>query len=247
MATLDNSEACLRAEGLEKTFGKRKVLRGISFGVRPREVVAILGPNGAGKTTSFYMFCGLAVPDKGKIFLDGHDITRLPMHQRGRLGIGYLPQETSVFRGLTASQNIMAMLEFHEPNRKKRQETLERLLNEFQIEHIAHSPARALSGGERRRVEIARALAANPRYILLDEPFAGVDPIAVSDIRDLVITLKNRGLGVLITDHNVRDTLVAVDRASIVFEGRTICEGTPDEIVADEQVRKVYLGEQFKA
>lgn len=235
----------VRAEGIEKAFGKRKVLRNISFEVRPGEVVGLLGPNGAGKTTSFYMVCGLAMPDRGRILLDGHDITALPMHQRGRLGIGYLPQEASVFRGLTAAQNILAILEFSEPNRRRRAARLAQLLDDFQIAHLADAPAPSLSGGERRRVEIARALAANPRYILLDEPFAGVDPIAVADIRDLVVALKNRDIGVLITDHNVRDTLAAVDRAAIVFEGEIISEGRPDEIIADARVREVYLGDQF--
>lgn len=236
----------LAAHGLEKSFGSRKVTRGVSINVRRGEAVGILGPNGAGKTTVFYMITGLIKPDAGRIELDGHDVTRLPMYQRARLGIGYLPQEASIFRGLTVEQNIRATLEVIEPNKRKREHELDSLLAEFNIERLRKSPSIALSGGERRRVEIARALATRPSYMLLDEPFAGIDPIAVGDIQELVRHLTNRGIGVLITDHNVRETLGLTDRAYIVYSGQILTEGTPDDIVANTEVRRLYLGEEFR-
>ncbi|MCF8474187.1 MAG: LPS export ABC transporter ATP-binding protein [Emcibacter sp.] len=232
-------------DAVEKTFRKRPVLKGVSLKVEKGEVVGLLGPNGAGKTTTFYSMIGLIEPDTGRILLDGHDITRLPMYRRARLGIGYLPQEASIFRGLTVEENIWAILELCEPNKKAREEMLESLLNEFSITHIRHASALALSGGERRRVEIARALATRPSFILLDEPFAGIDPIAISDIRNLVSQLKDRGIGVLITDHNVRETLDIIDRAYIIYDGQVLMSGTPKEIVANEDVRRVYLGNSF--
>ena len=207
--------------------------------------MGLLGPNGAGKTTTFYMIVGLVRPDTGAILLDGHDITDQPMYRRARLGIGYLPQEASVFRGLNVEQNVMAALEVVEPDRDRREQMLEELLGEFGVGHLRRTPALALSGGERRRVEIARALASQPSYILLDEPLAGIDPIAVGEIRDLVSHLKDRGIGVLITDHNVRETLEIIDRAYILHEGRVLMEGTPEEVVADRDVRRFYLGERF--
>ncbi len=213
--------------------------------LRRGEAVGLLGPNGAGKTTTFYMIVGLVRPDTGAITLDGHDITGLPMYRRARLGIGYLPQEASVFRGLNVEQNIMAALEVVEPERDRRDQILDELLGEFGIRHLRRTPSLALSGGERRRVEIARALASQPSYILLDEPLAGIDPIAVGEIRDLVSHLKDRGIGVLITDHNVRETLEIIDRAYIMHEGRVLMEGTPEEVVADQDVRRFYLGERF--
>lgn len=232
-------------DAVEKKFNKRPVLKGVSLQVNRGEVVGLLGPNGAGKTTSFYSMIGLIEPDAGRILLDGHDITRLPMYRRARLGIGYLPQEASIFRGMTVEENIWAVLEICEPNRKAREESLESLLNEFSITHIRHASALALSGGERRRVEIARALATKPSFILLDEPFAGIDPIAISDIRTLVSHLKDRGIGVLITDHNVRETLDIIDRAYIIHDGQVLMSGTPEEIVANKDVRRVYLGDSF--
>lgn len=235
----------LTVQSLGKTFGKRPVVRGASLYVRRGEAVGLLGPNGAGKTTIFYMITGLVSPDGGQIALDGHDVTQFPMYRRARLGIGYLPQEASIFRGLTVEQNIMAILELVEPKRKARKERLDALLAEFSISHLRKSPSIALSGGERRRCEIARALASNPSFILLDEPFAGVDPIAVSDIQLLVRHLTDRGIGVLITDHNVRETLGLIDRAYIIHSGRVLVSGTPDEIVANEDARRLYLGEQF--
>jgi lipopolysaccharide export system ATP-binding protein len=235
----------LIAGSIGKTYQKRPVVHDVSLHVQRGEVVGLLGPNGAGKTTSFYMIVGLVKPDSGRITLDGADITALPMYRRARLGIGYLPQEASVFRGLTVEQNIMAALEVVEPERELRDRMLEGLLAEFGISHLHRTPAIALSGGERRRVEIARALATQPNYILLDEPLAGIDPIAVGEIRDLVAHLKHRGLGVLITDHNVRETLEIIDRAYILNEGRVLMHGRPDEIVANEDVRRVYLGEHF--
>jgi len=210
------------------------------------EVVALLGPNGSGKTTCFYSIAGLVTPEGGKVSIDGRDVTRMPMYRRARLGIGYLPQEMSIFRGMTVENNILAVLELSEADRKRQYERLEELLNEFSIDHLRRAPALALSGGERRRVEIARCLAANPKYLLLDEPFAGVDPIAVSEIRTLVSALKKRGLGVLITDHNVRETLEIVDRAYILHDGKVLMSGTAQEIVEDENVRRVYLGENFR-
>ena len=235
----------LIARNLRKSFKRRIVTNDVSVSVRRGEAVGLLGPNGAGKTTVFYMITGLIAADSGTISLDGVDITDLPMYQRARLGIGYLPQEASVFRALTVEDNIRAVLELHVPDRTERERKLRGLLNEFQITHITNSPAMALSGGERRRVEIARALAANPRFILLDEPFAGIDPIAINDIRQLVRQLTSRGLGVLITDHNVRETLEIIDRALIIHEGHVLMEGTPQQIVAHPDVRRLYLGEGF--
>ncbi len=235
----------LVAVNIGKAFKKRPVLRGVTLAVRRGEAVGLLGPNGAGKTTCFYVVTGLLAPDSGWITLDGHDITDLPMYRRARLGIGYLPQEASIFRGLTVEQNIRVVLEVVDPVRERREATLDELLAEFSITHLRRTPSLALSGGERRRVEIARALASQPTFILLDEPLAGIDPIAVNDIRDLVSHLKDRGLGVLITDHNVRETLEIVDRAYIIHDGVVLMEGVPEEIVAHEGVRRVYLGERF--
>ncbi|EAQ37028.1 ABC transporter, ATPase subunit [Nitrobacter sp. Nb-311A] len=236
----------LAVHGVEKSFGSRQVVRGVSIYVRRGEAVGLLGPNGAGKTTVFYMITGLIPADRGAIELDGHDVTRLPMYQRARLGIGYLPQEASIFRGLSVEQNIRAVLEVVEPNKKKREAELDALLEEFNITRLRKSPSIALSGGERRRVEIARALATRPNYMLLDEPFAGIDPIAVGDIQDLVRHLTNRGIGVLITDHNVRETLGLTDRAYIVYAGEILTEGSPETIVNDPDVRRLYLGEEFR-
>jgi lipopolysaccharide export system ATP-binding protein len=236
----------LAVHSVEKSFGSRQVVRGVSIYVRRGEAVGLLGPNGAGKTTVFYMITGLIAADRGTIELDGHDVTKLPMYQRARLGIGYLPQEASIFRGLTVEQNIRAVLEVVEPSRKKREHELDSLLQEFNITKLRKSPSIALSGGERRRVEIARALATRPNYMLLDEPFAGIDPIAVGDIQDLVRHLTNRGIGVLITDHNVRETLGLTDRAYIVYAGEILTEGSPDEIVNNADVRRLYLGEEFR-
>ena len=235
----------LRAQNIGKAFKKRPILRGVDIVVNRGEAVGLLGPNGAGKTTSFYIISGLLRPDYGTIYLDGHDVTELPMYRRARLGIGYLPQEASIFRGMNVEQNIRSVLELIEPVREKRENSLESLLAEFSISHLRRTPAIALSGGERRRVEIARALAGEPNYIMLDEPLAGIDPIAVGDIRDLVSHLKDRGIGVLITEHNVRETLEIIDHAYILNEGRVIKEGIPSEIVSDEGVRRVYLGERF--
>jgi lipopolysaccharide export system ATP-binding protein len=238
-------EGWLTSEGVEKSYGKRKVVKGVSVSVARGEVVGLLGPNGAGKTTVFYMITGLVPADAGRISIDGRDVTRLPMYRRARLGIGYLPQEASIFRGLTVEQNIMAILELVEPNRRTRLEQLDSLLEEFHITRLRKSPSIALSGGERRRCEIARALASRPSYMLLDEPFAGIDPIAVGDIQQLVRHLKHRGLGVLITDHNVRETLSLVDRAYVIAEGRVLTQGSPSEIISNEDVRRVYLGDMF--
>ena len=237
--------AGLAAHGVGKTYKKRPVVRNVSIHLRRGEAVGLLGPNGAGKTTTFYMIVGLVKPDTGSISLDGANITTLPMYRRARLGIGYLPQEASVFRGLNVEQNVMAALEVVEPVPDKRDMMLDELLGEFGIGHLRRTPALALSGGERRRVEIARALATQPAYILLDEPLAGIDPIAVNEIRDLVGHLKDRGIGVLITDHNVRETLGIIDRAYIMHDGEVLMEGRPDEGVAHEDVRRVYLGERF--
>jgi len=237
--------AGLVARAVGKTFKKRPVVRNVSISVRRGEAVGLLGPNGAGKTTTFYMIVGLVRPDTGGISLDGADITMLPMYRRARLGIGYLPQEASVFRGLNVEQNIMAALEVVERSQDRREQMLDSLLAEFGISHLRRTPSLALSGGERRRVEIARALAAQPSYILLDEPLAGIDPIAVGEIRDLVGHLKHRGIGVLITDHNVRETLEIIDRAYIMHDGKVLMEGRPQEVVANEDVRRVYLGERF--
>jgi lipopolysaccharide export system ATP-binding protein len=238
-------DGALSADHLSKMFRKRPVLTDVSMKVRRGEVVGLLGPNGAGKTTCFYIITGLIKPDSGTIVLDGVDVTNLPMYRRARLGIGYLPQEASVFRGLNVEENIRAVLELVESDRGRREARIDELLSEFSIGHLRRTPAIALSGGERRRVEIARALASRPNFILLDEPFAGIDPITVGDIRELVAHLKDRGIGVLVTDHNVRDTLDIVDRAYILHEGRVLREGQPAEIVQDEDVRRVYLGEQF--
>jgi lipopolysaccharide export system ATP-binding protein len=235
----------LVASNLGKSFRKRPVLRDASLRVQRGEAVALLGPNGAGKTTCFYMITGLLTPDYGTISLDGVDVTSLPMYRRARLGIGYLPQEASIFRGLTVEENIRAVIEVMEKDRERRAAMLEDLLAEFSISHLRRTPALALSGGERRRTEIARALASRPSFMLLDEPLAGIDPIAVGDIRELVKHLKDRGIGVLITDHNVRETLDIVDRAYILHDGKVLMEGTPAEIVGDATVRRVYLGERF--
>lgn len=230
---------------ISKSYKKRVVLRDVSMRVQLGEAVGLLGPNGAGKTTSFYCVTGLISPNAGKIMLDGIDITKYPVYRRARLGIGYLPQEASIFRGLNVEDNIRAVLQLVEDNPEKIEHDLDALLKEFSIEHLSHSPSRALSGGERRRLEIARALASRPSYILLDEPLAGIDPIAVGEIKDLVAQLKNRGLGVLITDHNVRETLSIIDRAYILHDGTVLKQGTPREIIADESVRKTYLGKNF--
>ena len=235
----------LIAVNIGKSFKKRPVLRGVTLSLQRGEAVGLLGPNGAGKTTCFYIITGLLAPDYGWISLDGHDITDMPMYRRARMGIGYLPQEASIFRGLTVEQNIRSILELTEPVRERRDALLDGLLAEFSITHLRRTPSLALSGGERRRVEIARALASQPNFILLDEPLAGIDPIAVNDIRDLVSHLKDRGLGVLITDHNVRETLEIVDRAYIIHDGAVLMEGEPAEIVSHEDVRRVYLGERF--
>jgi lipopolysaccharide export system ATP-binding protein len=236
----------LAAEGIAKSFKGRRVVDGVSVNVRRGEVVGLLGPNGAGKTTAFYMIVGLLNADDGRVTLDGHDITPWPMYRRARLGIGYLPQEASIFRGLTVEQNILAVLEVVEPNRKKRMEELDNLLNEFNIARLRKSPSIALSGGERRRCEIARALAGRPKFMLLDEPFAGIDPIAVGDIQNLVHHLKARGIGVLITDHNVRETLSLVDRVYIIHSGKVLTEGAKDAIIANPDVRRLYLGDDFR-
>jgi lipopolysaccharide export system ATP-binding protein len=240
-----NSEGLI-IEHLGKSYGNRPVVRDVSLTVKRGEAVGLLGPNGAGKTTCFYMIIGLIQPDRGRIFLDQHEVTPLPLYQRARLGISYLPQESSIFRGLTVEKNIQAVLELVEPNRDAQESKLDDLLAAFSLTHLRRSNALALSGGERRRVEIARALAANPQFILLDEPLAGIDPIAVSEIRDLVAHLKDRGIGVLITDHNVRDTLSSIDRAYIISDGRVLAEGAPSEIIARDDVRRVYLGEDFR-
>ena len=236
----------LVAENLGKTFKRRPVVRGVSMSVKRGEVVGLLGPNGAGKTTCFYMITGLIPADRGSISIDGHDATALPMYQRARLGLGYLPQEASIFRGLTVEQNLRAVVELVEKNKDRQQAIIDDLLNEFHVTHLRGAPALALSGGERRRVEIARALATAPSYMLLDEPFAGIDPLAIAEIRELVAHLKHRGLGVLITDHNVRETLDIIDRAYIIHEGEVLLEGAPGDIVGDKDVRRVYLGDRFQ-
>ncbi len=236
----------LAAHGIEKSFGARKVVKGITLYVRRGEAVGLLGPNGAGKTTAFYMITGLIKADRGRIELDGYDVTALPMYQRARLGIGYLPQEASIFRGLNVEDNIRAVLEVVEPDRRRREADLNALLEEFNITRLRKTPTIALSGGERRRVEIARALATRPSYMLLDEPFAGIDPIAVGDIQQLVRHLTNRGIGVLITDHNVRETLGLTDRAYIIYSGEVLMEGRAEDIVNNPDVRRLYLGEEFR-
>jgi lipopolysaccharide export system ATP-binding protein len=235
----------LSVVSIAKAYDKRLVLADVSLDVARGEVVGLLGPNGAGKTTCFYSIMGLAKPDAGRILLNGEDITGLPMYRRAILGLGYLPQETSIFRGLTVAQNISAVIELVEPDEKIRAERLKLLLSEFHIDHLRDSPAMALSGGERRRCEIARALAADPSIMLLDEPFAGIDPLSIADIRGLVRELKNRDIGVLITDHNVRETLDIVDRACIIYDGKVLFQGSPEALVADESVRRLYLGEGF--
>ncbi|MGD1923442.1 MAG: LPS export ABC transporter ATP-binding protein [Paracoccaceae bacterium] len=236
----------LIVNGLGKSYRRRPVVRDVSMRLERGEVVGLLGPNGAGKTTCFYMVIGLIQADAGTISVDGTDISDLPMYRRARLGLGYLPQEASIFRGLSVEENIRAVLELSEPDRLERNRRLDGLLGEFSITHLRRTPAAALSGGERRRVEIARCLASNPSYVLLDEPFAGIDPIAVGEIRDLVGHLKDRGIGVLITDHNVRETLEIIDRAYILHDGHVLMDGTPDQVVEDANVRRVYLGEGFR-
>ena len=235
----------LEVRSIAKAYDRRAVLHDVTHDGHRGEVVGLLGPNGAGKTTCFYSVMGLVKPDSGRIFLDGEDITELPMYRRAILGLGYLPQETSIFRGLTVEQNIMAVLEVAEPDAQARRERLEKLLGEFGLTHLRESAAMALSGGERRRCEIARALAADPSIMLLDEPFAGIDPISIADIRELVRELKKRDIGVLITDHNVRETLDIVDRACIIYDGQVLFAGTPQALVADHEVRRLYLGESF--
>jgi len=236
----------LRVVNLLKSYRKRLVIRDVSMTLGRGEVVALLGPNGSGKTTCFYSIAGLVMPEGGQVVIDGRDVTALPMYRRARLGIGYLPQEMSIFRGMSVEDNIMAILEIAVPDRRARREKLEELLSEFSIEHLRRAPALALSGGERRRAEIARCLAAGPKYVLLDEPFAGVDPIAVGEIRHLVADLKKRGIGVLITDHNVQETLQIVDRAYILHDGKVLMSGTTQEVIQDENVRRVYLGNSFR-
>jgi len=239
------AQSGLTVVSVGKSFKRRPVVRGVSLSVKRGETIGLLGPNGAGKTTVFYMIIGLIAADYGSVILDGLDITHLPMYRRARLGIGYLPQEASIFRGLSVEDNIRAVLEISEKNKDIRKETLDRLLDDFSIAHLRKTPAIALSGGERRRCEIARALATKPSFMLLDEPFAGIDPIAISDIRDLVRNLTDRGIGVLITDHNVRETLELIDRALIIHDGQVLMEGTPNEIVGNKDVRRLYLGDQF--
>jgi lipopolysaccharide export system ATP-binding protein len=235
----------LQAKGIGKSFNKRRVVRNVSIGLQRGEAVGLLGPNGAGKTTTFYMLAGLLPADEGQVFIDGRDITGMPIFQRARLGMGYLPQESSIFRGLTVEQNIRAVLETLEGHDDERDATLDDLMAEFGITHLRNTPSVSLSGGERRRLEIARALAARPTFLLLDEPLAGIDPIALGEIRDLIVHLKTHGIGVLITDHNVRETLDIVDRAYIIHDGTVLMEGTPDEVVHHSGVRQVYLGERF--
>ncbi len=244
--TVTDGQAGLEVIGLRKSYRKKLVIRDVSLKLGRGEVVALLGPNGSGKTTCFYSIAGLVTPEGGQVIIDGRDVTALPMYRRAHLGIGYLPQEMSIFRGMSVEDNIMAILEIALPDRHKRREKLETLLAEFSIEHIRRASALALSGGERRRVEIARCLAAGPKYVLLDEPFAGVDPIAVGEIRQLVAELKTRGIGVLITDHNVQETLQIVDRAYILHDGKVLMNGTTQEVIADENVRRVYLGDSFR-
>jgi lipopolysaccharide export system ATP-binding protein len=244
--SLAETKTGLVVRNLRKSYKRRPVIRDVSMYLARGEVVALLGPNGSGKTTCFYSIAGLVTPEGGVVEIDGRDATQLPMYRRARLGIGYLPQEMSIFRGLSVEDNIAAILEIAVSDRSVRRDRLETLLSEFSIEHLRRAPALALSGGERRRVEIARCLAADPKYLLLDEPFAGVDPIAVGEIRGLVSDLKTRGIGVLITDHNVRETLDIVDRAYILHDGKVLMSGTTDEVVRDENVRRVYLGQNFR-
>ncbi|MFQ1700407.1 LPS export ABC transporter ATP-binding protein [Loktanella agnita] len=244
--TLQDGDVGLHIVNLRKSYRKRPVIRDVTIDLGRGEVVALLGPNGSGKTTCFYSIAGLVTPEGGKVIIDGREVTTLPMYRRAQMGIGYLPQEMSIFRGMNVEDNIMAILEIAETNRHRRRERLEELLSEFSIEHLRRASAMALSGGERRRVEIARCLAAGPKYVLLDEPFAGVDPIAVGEIRHLVADLKNRGIGVLITDHNVQETLQIVDRAYILHDGKVLMSGTTEEVIKDENVRRVYLGNNFR-
>ena len=243
---VSEGQSGLRIVSLRKSYRKRLVIRDVSIHLNPGEIVALLGPNGSGKTTCFYSIAGLVRPEGGQVVLNGRDVTRLPMYRRARLGIGYFPQESSIFRGLNVDKNILAVLELSRLDKKSRHDRLEELLSEFSIDHLRQTPALALSGGERRRVEIARCLASNPKYLLLDEPFAGIDPVAVSEIRELVSALKKRGIGILITDHNVRETLEIVDRAYILHDGKVLMSGTTSEIVNDENVRRIYLGENFQ-
>ncbi|PHQ98529.1 MAG: LPS export ABC transporter ATP-binding protein [Marinosulfonomonas sp.] len=245
--TLKDGDAGLKIINLRKSYRKRVVIRDVSMELARGEVVALLGPNGSGKTTCFYAIAGLITPEGGQVIVDGRDVTNLPMYRRAKLGIGYLPQEMSIFRGLSVEDNILAILEISISDKLIRRERLEDLLSEFSITHLRRASALSLSGGERRRVEIARCLASNPKYVLLDEPFAGVDPIAVGEIRALVADLKNRGIGVLITDHNVRETLEILDRAYILHDGKVLMSGTADEVIQDENVRRVYLGNTFRA
>lgn len=238
-------ESKIVAQGLEKFYGKRHIIKGIDFTFNTGEIVGILGPNGAGKTTSFYMIVGIAIPDGGKIFLDGTDITSRPMHERGKFGIGYLPQEPSIFRGLSVEENILAILEFSVKNKKQRMARLDELLDEFYISHLRKQKSISLSGGERRRLEIARLLALNPKFVFLDEPFAGVDPVSVEEINKLIKHLSAKGIGVIITDHNVRETLKITDRTYIIYDGKVLIEGTQDEILSHPETRKYYLGEGF--
>ena len=242
----DTTPRGLSVVGLSKTFKRRKVLTDVSMHLDRGEVVALLGPNGAGKTTSFYSIAGMISVDTGSVSIDGRDVTNLPMYRRARLGLGYLPQEASIFRGMTVEQNIASVIELWEPTRANQRRRTEQLMEEFSIAQLRNSPAMALSGGERRRVEIARCLAGNPNYVLLDEPFAGVDPIAVGDIRTLVAQLKSRDIGVLITDHNVRETLEIIDRAYILYGGEVLMSGSPEEVVKNKDVRRVYLGNEFQ-
>lgn len=235
----------LYVDTIGKSFGNRPVVKSVSLRLGRGEVAGLLGPNGAGKTTCFYMITGLIAVDYGTIYLDGEDITAQPMYQRARMGVGYLPQETSIFRGMSVEQNVMAVVELHEKDRRKAKAQVAELLEELRISHLRHSPAVALSGGERRRVEIARALASEPSFMLLDEPFAGIDPLAISDIREVIGYLKGRGIGILITDHNVRETLDIIDRASIIHGGEVLFEGSPEQILADPEVKRVYLGDRF--
>jgi lipopolysaccharide export system ATP-binding protein len=235
----------LVVDNIGKSFRKRPVVKGVSLRLARGEVAGLLGPNGAGKTTCFYMITGLIPADYGSIYLDGENITRQPMYQRARMGVGYLPQETSIFRAMTVEENVMAVVELRERSQARAKQTVTELLQELRIEHLRNSPAISLSGGERRRVEIARALASEPSFMLLDEPFAGIDPLAIADIREVITYLKGRGIGILITDHNVRETLDIIDRASIIHAGEVLFEGTPDQIVDDPEVRRVYLGERF--
>ena len=244
--SVTEGEAGLKVINLRKSYRKRLVIRDVSMELGRGEVVALLGPNGSGKTTCFYSIAGLVTPEAGKVLVDGRNVTTLPMYRRAKLGVGYLPQEMSIFRGMNVEDNILSILQISEPDRRRRQVRLEELLSEFSIEHLRRSPAMALSGGERRRAEIARCLAANPKYVLLDEPFAGVDPIAVGEIRALTADLKNRGIGVLITDHNVQETLQIVDRAYILHDGKILMSGTTKEVVENENVRRVYLGNSFR-